>query len=189
MKSCRELSMLESFYILHCEMLGRKTFFKISSRKYIQCSSSLSFASKGISKCHGEIRCCISKNCNTVTSSDTVCPLPWLSGDVTKLWVYIRFSDSRKWSEREGALPYSKRTLKLKAWGLLQTTHHPLYTRLVCREVDPVYIRKRLTPIEHTWNTNSTFSIETPKNLPETSNIPTSFDVISNTAFLNLEEK
>ena len=42
------------------------------------------------------------------------------------------------------------------------------------------------TDYTQTWNTSSTFSIETPKNLPETSKIPTSVAVISNTAFLNL---
>ena len=37
-----------------------------------------------------------------------------------------------------------------------------------------------------TWKTSSTFSICLPRNLPVTSNTPTSVAVISNTTFLNL---
>ena len=43
--------------------------------------------------------------------------------------------------------------------------------------------------IKHTWKTNSTFSMDTPMNLPDTSNVPMSLEVISNTTFLNLKEE
>lgn len=41
----------------------------------------------------------------------------------------------------------------------------------------------------HTWKTSSTFSIDTPMNLADTSNVPTPVEVISNVTFLNLQRQ